>query len=364
MGVNIGSTKVCLQLQQSANDIARGNVPSLKIENFGFLQWLTSSQNTSGFQSVGLQSPDGKNLTVRVEYWQNPRTAASTGTEFPNICSTGSTIGKKYADINITYHTTYKVTLNEAEFRDLCDAGVKGSAFAQDLTQMAINQILTKIDTDAVNYTNSHAGNFYGSIAGPKTVALYRNDGTPFQGGVTTIASDYQDIGGVGTPAAIGTGYLRSMVYEMQNYACCSQYGIDMGRGNSPFIFFSDLRVDQNINPDNNFFVLAPGALQLITRTRWVGQYEDMRVEDQVKSTMVLPVPGGGSIPVDFTIYRDFCGSSNDGQTSYVLTWTAHYDFWNIPSDNESVGSPYRSVNGILAYRATCANVGCGNVNS
>lgn len=118
----------------------------------------------------------------------------------------------------------------------------------------------------------------------------------------------------------------------------------------------------------NNFLLLAPGAAQMVERPRWKGVYDDFvngtAETDKAKTTITVPIPGSGSIEVGFTVYREFCGESNNGDTSWVLTWEVPFGMWSLPSDLEAVGSPYRSVNYIFHYQATCGAPSCADVAS
>lgn len=370
MGVAIGATKACLQVQQAMDDISQGNVNALKIENFGALQWVTSSMNTSGFEGLENQDPGGKNRSVKVWYWQNPRTEADTDCT-PTICTAGTTNAQRQAEMTLDLCSNVSVTLDEEQFRDFCDSGESGSStivasnFAQQQVQAALNQLLDSIDTDVVTRLNTHNGNFYGGIAGPKTVTMIKTDGGPFYGAETTVASDLEDaVAGFGTPAAIGQGYLRTYSQIVPAIACCDQTGIDLSKGGAgTWNYYSERRVQTVVNNTNRFFVCAPGAIQLVTKNKWVGPYEVFRNED-AKTTVRVPVPGGGSIPVDFTVVRDFCGTNNDGLTNWILTWNVNYDFWTLPSDDEAVGSNFNSINGIFAYTADCGDITCADVNS
>lgn len=370
MAVAVGATKACLQVQQALDDIAQGNVPSLRIDNFGTLQWLTSGDNTTGFEGLQNQDPGGKNRTVKIWYWTNPRTAASTSCT-PDICTSGTTTAQKYAEMTLQFCRNVSLTLDEQQFRDFCDSGesasstILGANFAQQQMQGVVNQLLDGISTDAATYLAAHAGNFYGSVAGPKSIIMLRSDGSVYHGAETTVSNDLEDVGAVGKPAAIGLGYLRTYSKTAQ-LACCDQNGVDVSkRAASTWTYYSDRRIDTAVGSDNNFFVLNPGAMQMVSKVQWVGPYEDIRPGgNDAKTTVVIPVPGGGSFPVDFTIHRDFCGTGNNGRTQWLMTWSVNFDFFSLPTDTEAVGSNWRDVNGILHYQATCGDPTCADVNS
>lgn len=366
MPIGIGATKACLQVQQTLDNVAQGNVNALKIENFGGLQWATSSTNTAGFEGLQNQDPTGKNLIVKIWYWTNPRAEAGTDCT-PAICTPGSTTAQKYAEMTLTLCRDVSETLDEQQFRDFCGPDgetIVQSPFAQQLIQAKANQLFAAIDSDMITYVAAHAGNFYDNIAGPKTVTMIRTDGSPFHGAETQISSDLEDAGVMGTPAAIGLGYLRTYSKTVK-MACCDQTGVDLSRlATSSYVYYSDRRVGTVTGAPNRFYVLAPGAVQLVTKNKWVGPYEDIRSQNEAKTTVMMPVPGGGSIPVDFSVYRSFCGSGNDGLTKWVLTWSLQFDFFSMPADDEAVGSNYNSINGIFAYNATCGDITCVDVNS
>lgn len=366
MAVQISATTCCNVVQQELENIARGNVTTLKIRNHGALQALKSPSNTSGFETINLDTMDGKNTAVRVKYWTNPRTAASTSR--PNICSTDSTTAEKYANVTIDQTRSVKLTLSEPEFRDFCTSGVRNSQFAQQQIQGRLDQLFEGLDQDIVTYLATHRSNFYGGVAPGKTVKLVKNDESPSQGGIIEVAQDMMEAGTIGMPMAIGSGYVWS-VGKLLDLACCSNAGIDLSKlSSSPWVTYYDLQVDATMDGRNNFLLLAPGAAQIVERPRWRGEYDDNQngaaLTTELKTTLTVPIPGSGTIDVGFTIYRDFCGSSNDGDTSWVLTWEVPFGMWSTPSDLEAVGSPYRSINYIFHYAATCGSPSCADVAS
>lgn len=364
MAVSIGASTCCLTVQQALTDISQGNVTTLKIQNHGSLQAVTNSLNTSGFETIQTNDPDGKNRTVKVKYWTNPRTAS--GTTRPSICTTGSTVAEKYADVTANLTRTVNLTLDEAEFRAFCDRdGIRSSRFAQEIMMTKMNQLFQGINTDTVTYMNANAGNFYAGIAPGKTVKLVKNDEAPSWGGIQQVRKDMMEAGVMGQPFAIGSGYIWS-VTDTLKLACCNDAGIDLSRiGGSPWIQFYDLDVDSVVDGTNNFFMLSPGALQIVFKNYWVGAHDDLvngtAFPDKVKTTMIASVPGGGSIPIDTTVYRDFCGGDGKGDSKWYLTFTANFGYFSLPSDLEPVGSPYRSINGIFKYKATCGAPSCAD---
>lgn len=362
MGLAIGAQKACLQVQQALDDIAGANVPNLKITNPGALQAVTRSENISGFEGLQVQDPGGKNLTTRISYWTNPRTAAGTSC-YPDICTAGTTDAPKYADMTLSLCRDVKLTLDQEQFRDFCGEGIKDSEFAKNLMVGKSQQLLDAINQDLITFISTHTGNFYNKIPGPKTITMFKQDGSIYEGGELTIANDMEDAGVMGSVAAVGLGYLREYS-QKKKFACCDARGFDLS-GNSPWTYFSDRKVDTTVGTQNNFFILAPGAVQLVSKVKWVGPYAELGDPTEIKTTVNITIPGTGyQLPVDFTVYKDFCGGNNDGKTKWVMTWSVNFDFFSLPPDVEDAASPYRSVNGIFHYKATCGDVTCADVNS
>lgn len=373
MAVNIGAVTACLTFQQALIDISQNNVPTLKITPPGLLQAITSPTNTSGFETIEGNDSQGRNTTVEVEYWSNPRTAASTSRA--DICTKGTTVGRKHATISTPSERSVSLTLSEPEFRAFCNesntSDITTSDFARQQIAALMNQLLAGINQDAITYAVAHAGNFFNAIAGPKTVTLIKSDGSPYFGGEMDIITDQQDLSNNAKPFAVGSGFLRTYaLFQQTGVICCNDTGIDSSAAaTSSFNFFFDRDIETSTpGTTQDFLVLSPGALQLVPNNRWKGPYNDVTNgtarKDQIKTTVQLPVLGGGTLPIDMTVYRSFCNDSNDGDTSWVLTWGLRFGFFDLPADTENVGSPFSGVNNILHYIGACGDITCADVES
>lgn len=371
MAINIGATTACLTTQQVLKDIAQSNLPTHKITAPGLLQAITSPSNTSGFEVIEGDDRQGRNTTIEVAYWQNPRTAASTSRA--DICTKGTTIGKKYATISTPLENSVSLTLSEPEFRAFCNesntSDITTSDFALQQIKGLMNQLLAGINAQATTYAVAHAGNFYNAIAGPKTVLLIKSDGSNAHSGEIDIITDMEDLDNPLTPFAVGSGYLRTYV-KQASITCCNNTGINVSNFSaSSFNYFFDRGIEAATpGQTQDFLVLHPGALQIVPNLRWRGPYDDAingtARKDQLKTNITLPVPGGGTLPIDMTVYRSFCDDNNNGDTSWVLTWGLRYGFYDLPANVEAVGSPYSGVNNIFHYIGSCGDETCADVES
>lgn len=360
--MSIGASGACcLNVQQALDSIAGDNVTTFRQERPGALEAIRSPVNTAMGQTeqLNIQDPGGKTLTNQVSYWQNPRTTSATSA--PTICASGSTVGQKFADVSTTITRSAKLTLDEAEFRTFCGDGVKNSRFAQQQVKAATDQLLVDIDQDVINFLSTGYGQFANGVVGPINLPLISPTYAPQYGGEVTMMNALEDAEVPGRPIVVGQGYLRDYV-RLKGIACCNDQGVDLGQVGDTFYYYRDARLDQTMAGSNNIIAWQPGACQLVSRTTFVGEYQRLFDPDKIKTTVTIRL-GEIDLPVDFTLYYDYCGDDY-GVSEYVFTWTARFGFFNLPTDLEPVGSPFRSVNNIFYFTASCGTTTCSDVDS
>lgn len=365
MSVNTGIANDCCRVvQQELINLAQENDTTYRIENPGTLAAVMAPRNNNGFEAVDIQDPTGKTRIVRLKYWTNPRTAASDADQ--QICTAGSTTGEKFASITIDKTSSVKLTFNDAEFRLFCASlagasNVSSSGFAQSQIRAAMNQLVVKINNDTVDNLVANVGNFINGAAGPKTVTLLNTNFTPQYKGESTMMKDFEDIEAPGRPIITGSGIMRDYT-TLKGIACCNDGGVDISRTTGSFDFYRDGYVDTSIGTSNNFIAWEPGAFRMFFRNFFVGPF-DFTQEDKVKATMIF-VWNGISIPLDMTLYYNFCGTDGTGKTSqWILTFAANYGYFYLPSDLEAAASPFFGVNNILHYVGDCGDVTCDPVS-
>lgn len=362
MAVSIGASGACcLNVQQALDAIAGDNVTTFRQIRPGALEAIRSPVNTAMGQTeqLNVQDPGGKTRTNQVSYWTNPRTASATSA--PNICEAGTTTGQKFADVTTNITRSQTLTLDEAEFRFFCGDGVKNSQFAQQQVKAKVDQLLVDIDQDVINFLSTGYGQFANGIVGPINLPLITPSYAPQYGGEVTMMNALEDAEVPGKPIVVGQGYLRDYV-RLKAIACCNDDGVDISRSTDSFYYYRDARLDQTMAGSNNIIAWQPGAAQMISKTTFVGEYARLFDPDKIKTTVTIRL-GEIDLPVDFTLYYDYCGDGK-GVSKYVMTWTARFGFFSLPTDLEPVGSPFRSVNNIFYFTASCGTTTCSDVDS
>lgn len=365
MAINIGdiqNAQLCCRMVQLALDDVTMHNTTFKVQNPGMIAGILSPQNRQGITTeLDVQDPGGKNRQVDLLYWQNPRTAADTDCT-PDICTGGDTVGQLAAVVDADLCRTVTLTLDPTQFRDFCGDGVNTSDFARQQTRALINQLLVAIDQDAITYFAANEGQFGGGVVGPQTIILLDENQAPVYSGGAEMAIAYENIEAMGgNPFVVGSGLIQTYQHATK-MICCNDDGIDLSLGD-PFNYFRDVRVDTTIAGQNNLLTWAPGALQMVSRTTYVGDYEEINHPREMKTTTEINILGT-SLAVDTTVRKDFCGANNDGLTNWVITWTARFGFWSLPTDLEAAGSFFRNVNYLLRFQAQCGDVTCVDVPS
>lgn len=115
----------------------------------------------------------------------------------------------------------------------------------------------------------------------------------------------YRDIGGESQYALIG-GRVLNKISTYMKWAGLADAGIDLGKlpDTNPYSFY-DRNLDATLGI-NNFFQLSPGAVQLVSWNKYVGE-KNRRVTDlYTNSTFIDPITG---LEVDFEWRFDYdCG--------------------------------------------------------
>lgn len=358
---DIQNAQTCCRMVQMALDDVSGCVSTFKIRKPGAIEAMRSPTNTAGVGQVDVNDPGGKNKIVDLLYWQNPRVAAGTDCT-PDICTPGTNNPQLAARVNADLCRSVPLTLDPEAFRDFCGDGVQTSDFARQQTRALMNQLLAGIDQDAVTFLAANLGQFGGGVVGPLNITLLNQNQAPNVGGIVAIQQSFTDIEAEGTPFLIGQGLLDTYT-RLSAMSCCNDSGINIGDQGQDFNYFRESRVDTTLAGQNNIIAWTPGAVQMVSRVTYVGDYEDLRSDFQMKTTVSVNL-GGVPLNLDFTIQKDFCGDNNDGQSDWLLTWIARFGFWTAPTDLEAAGSYFRDVNCILQFQADCDTVDCSDVPS
>lgn len=332
---------LCEKIQTTLIDLLGGNSPELMRTQVGYLQALTSPQNTAGVTYVPVDPGNGKNRKVRITYIQRG-TDDNIVTDEPEGCDPQVFASPLETDVEITkYIGTKWFGFNESDMRKLCE---KDASYRGRVMNAQIDALMVKLNKQLIVDQAANFGAFNPVIyAGHKDVTMMNADGD----GITYIGAaqmkeDFANLNSSAKPIVVGAGNL-SLYSTMAGIGCCNQLGQDLSQA-ADFDFFRDKYVDSILGA-NHFIGLVPGYVQLLTWNKYVGDY---RKESATfaKGTIVDPVTG---ITLDMKWEYKSCDEQ------YAVQFSLHYELWYIPTDSFAEGDELEGVNFTLHYRAVQA---------
>jgi len=336
----------CRTVQQSLIDtMGANNDITLKIARPGLFEAIRSARNMAGFEQLEFQDPQGRTRVVQIKYLDATRTAAATARH--DICVAGDTDGENFADVSLNYTRSVKMTMDDGEFQTFC---TDMSEMQAGQLRKYLNQLYVGINTDANTDLVANVGAFLpaSGLVAPLAVPLLTPAGAANHWGEIQIKNTFEDIENTERPYLIGSGILRDYT-KIRDIACCNDQGVDISRG-ADFDYYRDNQLDTTVGTANNIIGFTPGAFQMASQTRYVGQYQHFE-GNNAKTTIIDPLY---NIPLDFTVYYNFC-ETEASRSFWVLTWSLNFGFFYIPDDIEPGGSPFAGVNNILHYQANCS---------
>ena len=310
-------TYACRALQQKLIDYYGANTAEMKtMGSNALVRWLLSPQNTAGFRQIsdGITTPiPGKKravafqldepfcfdvcaLGVDCETVRTPSTPASQEIVFDfddsqpyRHCTTPGGLPvrleftseelAKYCTESDTTYITRQIARYNRRFIEAVDKRI-GEVLETMVGQNADGDTLTRIP-----FFIDHASG----------LTTLNPEATWF------LDQTYRDIGGVGQFALIG-GKVLNKITKYHNWAGLSDAGIDLSKLGDvdPYAFY-DRFLDSTIG-QNFFFQLSPGAAQLVTFNRNIGEHNRQVTNLYTHSTFVDPATG---LEVDFEWYYE-----------------------------------------------------------
>lgn len=336
---------ICEPIQQSLNAIAGMNAPALKRDRVGAVDALKSENNTVGFEAIQ-QSTNGKDRNVKITYYQR-----QVDTAILASCTNDCTGDEEAAPLETIFSVdncleTPGQTFNEDEMAKLCEADSVWTAQIMASQFNAINVALDKL------ILAEYAANFGQFIDGSvlKSVKFFEDT----TNAARTIAAgqilkEYDEAGGRGTPMFIGSGSL-ALFARQQQIACCNDLGSDQAGLNGEYLYYNDRFSTSVLANPEDFIVLEPGATQLVTWNRYMGD----------RAKMVPGVYEHGTITDPFTgLMYDLKSHYDDCADQWVIKLSLRWDLFILPSNVYAAGDDLNGVNGIYNFRDCSTIVAC-----
>lgn len=333
---------ICEKVQSSLNAILGSQAPSLKRTQVGYLQALTSPENTAGTEQVPIDAGNGKIKQVRLKYLQRG-TSLDLTTVKPTGCTTTieKTPFESFVTIN-NYIGTQGMKFNEAEMRKLCEADTE---FMAGVINGEIDPLIVQLNKNLITQQSTNFGAFNPAIGTPqKSVQLL--EGTlnrPVYYGESIIMEDFENIDTMRRPIVIGSGKLAHYVRQV-GIGCCNDQGIDIGKAGN-MDFYRDRFVGSILGNADDFIGLVPGYVQLLTYNEYVGPY--VKENDVFSHTTITdPVTG---------LKFDMKWQYNSCDDYYFVQFGLHYDMFFIPANSFAAYDELAGVNFTMHYRGTAA---------
>jgi hypothetical protein len=329
---------ICEKIQSSLTETFGQNAPSLKRTKLGYLEALTSPQNTSGMEQVRIDPGDGKERQVRLKYIQRG-TSDDITTSRPAGCATEKEPTPKEQIVSITNELYTKgMKFNQAQMRKLCEGD---QSYISAVMNSRLDPFMVELNKALLEDAAANFGAFYGGSSAVREVNLLKpttNQVDYF--GESSLLEDFEMLDAMGRPIVIGAELLSHYVRQI-GIGCCNDGGQNLANAGH-MDFFHDKYVRQKIGT-NHFIALVPGHIQLMTFNENKGEYAQ---EGSTFShgTFVDPKTG---------IELDMDWHYNDCDRFWSLHFGFKYEMYYLPGNAFTYGDDLYGFNGLLHYKAT-----------
>lgn len=358
MAANSGFTDtgcICPCIQQALNNVVGKNAPSLRRDRVGLLEYLMSTANTSGTEKIQVDPGNGKRKCVTLNWYQ--KLCESTVNEsITDDCSTGNESEPFCEDIEADKELeTNNLIFDEDDMRRLCaPLGTTDEMWIASVIMAQMNAILIKLDKLALAQVLANVGTFMdGSTI--KDIQLFNTLATNAQGprtfAATNIQNEFDEAALFGTPAIIGHGDVNKYFHAL-GYGCCNAVGQDVGNVKSDLSLYYD-RFVQGVFGADEFIVLAPGMVHLLTWNKYVGNYAK-KTPSFEHGTIVDPFSG---IRFDLKMHYDDCTDR------YYTKLQLYWNLFTVPSEADASCDDHFGVNGIFNFKVCDALTECADAS-
>lgn len=317
-------TYACRALQQKLVDYYGANTAEMKtMGSSTLIRWLLSPQNTRGFTQLT------DKITGLPSAVPGKKKAIAFAVDLPfcyDVCAaegvTCETVHEEFSnhtqEVVFTFDDSapfrpcngdgdpMELVFDEADLMKYCTEtdtsyitrkiAAFNKRFIESLDKRFGEQLETMVGTNADGDNISRIPFFVQHASGLQTL----NPNAQWY-----LDQLYQDIGGESQYALIG-GRVLNKISTFMKWAGLADAGIDLGSlpDRDPYSFY-DRNLDTTLGI-NNFFQLSPGAVQLVTWNKYVGEKARKVTDLYTNGTFIDPITG---IEIDFEWRFDYdCG--------------------------------------------------------
>ncbi len=329
----------------------------------GFAQSLVDPSNTRGVSIIQQAGGEEGNVKqVRVIFKQR---ALPSEIETTKDCDTATEKPRLEEVYSIAMERHHTITVKEQTLRLLCDAYSKYQTVpinARSNTGAAVSalQVLGEIvsdwmmdldpmrqaiNADLVTALTLNTGAYQGGTATKNFPVIKTADHAVVLTGFNQLKQEMSRIGMGGLPIFVGEGNMELAVMGAE-YGCCNAAGQEIGRmlKQPGFKFYKDQQIGTSFSNANEFIAFMPGAMQLMSYNRYVGEYA-RPIGAKVRGTFPDPIIQG--LRYDFSIEANTCSEY------YDLKIDAYFDLFAAPTNVFKAGDRLAGVNGVVKGVAT-----------
>lgn len=224
-----------------------------------------------------------------------------------------------------------------------------------------MNGLREIVDNNVIALLSANVGNNirYDSNATQAYCFLQTVSGDKVEKGLQQVVYDMNVSQVYGQPLIVGLGVFDQF-NTSKEAGCCNQSGLDWNAMGSKvnYKYYRDNLMNGVLGNENEFFVLAPGAVQFVYHNDFAMHKlrPDNRHGDSVYGVIADPfVPG---LMYDFVVKEVNCQNGQLDQ-SWELRLYLHWDLAFIPAEAYKLGDVLRTanghMNGVFKYEAlTC----------
>lgn len=324
---------LCEKVQQALNSVV-ADKPSLKRTQVGYLNAVTSAENTSGVEKVQVDPGNGKKKTVRLKYIKRAGDESEVKEADITDCSTEVERAPFDQDVEVdAFIRSAGLKFDETQMRKLCEPD---SAYMQEVINAEFDLVTKVLNKKLITAQGLNFGTFNGGDTF-KVVTLLGNGDKPIYKGESDILEEFENLDVMGRPIVIGAGNLSHYARQVA-IGCCNVDGINLAQAGN-LNYYRD-RFVEGILGDNVFVGLVPGMVQLLTWNKYVGPYAK---ENDVFShgTIIDPVTG---IKWDMKVHYDDCADL------WSVFFGINYKLHFLPDDAFVSADELYGYNGSLKF--------------
>jgi hypothetical protein len=342
----------CPQIQQDINDNFLKGDPTAAAEVQSFTDFVVNPVNTSNILQRKISPGGGKKRDVQL-LWTPPILESEIGTSPAKKCTSSNEAGM--LDKTYTLDTDEGVNYDEKfDLIHMASMCQENSLWFAKRLQAMMDGLTKKIGTINAEQLALLVGKFGTgdndtSLSNTlKTISTRKTGSSDFNlEALEEIKFSAVNAAYPGIPYVFGFGEIYKYMKRVAA-GCCTNDGLDIASfaAQNDIVFMADKKIYTALGADDDFIMVAPGAVQMLQWLEFEGANGINVINDEAYKQTVIVNPKNG-MRFDLQIKND-CG------TIYVNMKLAH-KLVGLPDDLFSVGDAFDGVKWVNKFKITNA---------